>query len=123
MATTALKKAFELTRAHQNIDLVLEPLLTAHLFVLAAAFPTSSKPQFYAHPSPATGKLCVTVAESRDPFAGLEDAVLVEMTGRELLDTLEPFLEVMIVYGDGGDYLDRAQLEWLRELRKVSERA
>jgi hypothetical protein len=63
----------------------------------------------------------VTAAESADLLTGIRDAVLVRMTGRELLDALEPFLELMIVYEQGGEYLSREQLDWLRELRNVTD--
>src|SRR2546430_15812935 len=115
---TALKKAFERSRAHQNIDLVIDPFLAAELFVVAKEFPGTSKPQFYAQPSPVPNRICVTAAESSDLLAGITDVVLMKMTGRELLDALEPVLEVLIVYDKGGEYLSREQLDWLRELRK-----
>jgi hypothetical protein len=81
-----------------------------------------ANPQFYAVPSPAPNRICVTASESSEALAGLPDVVLMKMTGRELLDSLEPFLEFMIVYENGGgEYLSREHLDWFRELRKVSE--
>ena len=127
MASTGLKAAFERARAQGNIDLVLAPLLAAKLYVVGKEFPDSPKPQFYAVPSPAPNRICVTASESSDALAGLPEVVLMKMTGRELLDTLEPFLELMILYesggSGGGEYLTREHLEWFRELRKVSEQA
>jgi hypothetical protein len=117
---TALQKAFELARTHQDIDLVIDPFLAAELFVVAKEFPDTSKPQFYAQPSPAPDRICVTAAESRDLLAGIHDVVLIRMTGRELLDALEPFLELIVIYESGGEYLSREQLNWLRELRNVT---
>src|SRR5262245_39020860 len=121
MTVTALKKAFELARTHQNIDLVIDPFLTAELLVVAKEFPGTSKPQFYAQPSPTADRICVTAAESADLLAGISDVVLIRTTGRELLDALEPFLELMVIYENGGEYLSREQLDWLRELRNVTD--
>ena len=121
MALTALKEAFEVARTRGNIDIITDTLLASELFVVAKEFPGASKPPFYAQPSPVTpNRICVTAAESRDVLAGIPDVVLIEMTGRELLDTMEPFLELMIVHEAGGEYLNREQLDWLRELRNVT---
>jgi hypothetical protein len=121
VTVTALKKAFELARAEGNIDVVVDPLLAADLYVVGKEFPDSAKPQFYAVPSPAPNRICVTASESSEALAGLPDVVLMQMTGRELLDSLEPFLELMIVYDNGGgEYLSREHLDWFRELRNVT---
>jgi hypothetical protein len=102
-----LKEAFERARTDDNIDVIVDPLLASELFVLAMEFPGFAKPQFYALPSPMVpNRICVTAAEPRDPLAGIADVVLIKMTGRELLETLEPFPRV-----DGA----------LRDRRRVSE--
>lgn len=90
------------------------------MLVVAKEFPGTSKPQFYAQPSPTPDRICVTAAESPDLLAGISDVVLIRTTGRELLDALEPFLELMVIYENGGEYLSREQLDWLRELRNVT---
>ena len=38
-----------------------------------------------------------------------------KMTGAQLLAELPPGQEIVIAYPDGGDYLNREQLEWLRQ--------
>jgi hypothetical protein len=118
VALTALKEAFDVARTHHSIDVISGPLLASKLFVVAKEFPGASKPQFYV--TPVANRICVTAAESRDVLAGIPDVVLIEMSGRELLDTMEPFLELMIVHEAGGEYLNREQLDWLRELRNVT---
>jgi hypothetical protein len=121
VTVTALKKAFELARRHDNIDIIIDPLLASELFVVAKEFAGASRPQFYAQPSPQSpNRICVTAAESRDALAGIANVVLMKMTGRELLEALEPFLELMVVYETGGEYLSREQLDWLRDLRNVT---
>jgi hypothetical protein len=119
VAITPLQRASELARKHQNIDLVLKPFVDAKFFVLAARFPDSAEPQFYVKSAPTPKRLAVTASESPDRLSSIPDAVLVEMTGRELLEKLEPDFELVIVYDKGGEHLSREQLAWLRELLKV----
>jgi hypothetical protein len=124
VSKTALQNAFELSREHHNIDLVLDALLAAELYVIAAQFPGDPEPQFVLRLSPSPNRNCVTALESPGLVSLAPDLILMKMTGRELLDRLQPKQELVIAYKSGGaEYLGHEQVDWLRELRKVRESA
>ena len=112
---TPLKAAFERARLAQNIDLVLPVLRTAELYVVVAKDPATGEELFFLTPSPNKERMAVTVSESPEPLQKVSWPKR-RMTGAQLLAELQPGQEIVIVYGDGGDYVTREQLEWFKQL-------
>lgn len=114
MSASPLKLAFEQARANRNIDLVLPVLRAATLYVVVGSeFQPGQKPEWFITPSPTKGRTCVTVSENEATLARIRWPKT-SLTGAELLDVLPHGIEIVIVYGEGGDYINREQLEWFR---------
>ena len=112
---TSLQSVFQRSRAERNIDLVLPVLREAVLYVVVGAEPVpGEEPAWFVTSSPTEGRRCVTVAESEAALARVKWPKVM-LTGEELLRLLPPELEIVIVYADGGDYLNREQLAWYRQ--------
>ena len=71
------------------------------------------KPEWFFTSSPTTGRLCVTVSENAATLAKLKWPKT-KLTGAELLGLLPDGIEIVILFGDGGDYINREQLGWYR---------
>jgi hypothetical protein len=109
-----LKDAFKLSRAESNIDVVLPVLKAATLHLIVAETPENGgKADFIRTKSPNRERWCVTAAEDPQTLKSLPWPKR-QMTGAELLAELPPDVEIVVAYGDGGDYLTREQLEWFR---------
>ena len=114
MSASPLKLAFQQSRSERNLDLVLPVLKAAMLYVVVGSeTQPGRKPEWYFTPSPTKGRLCVTVSESEATLAKIK-CPKAKLTGAELLGLLSPGIEIVILYGDGGDYINREQLEWYR---------
>lgn len=112
---TPLKDAFELARLAGNVDMVLPALRKAELYVIVRPDPVDpAKQVFFLVPSPKEGRQSVTASESLDTLQKVSWPKR-KMTGAQLLAELPPGQEIVIAYPDGGDYLNREQLEWLRQ--------
>jgi len=112
-----LKLAFQQSRAQRNIDLVLPALRTATLYVAVGSEPKQGqRPEWFLTESPTKGRLCVTASETETALAKVPWPKL-RISGAELLKTLPPAIEVIIVYPDGGDYITREQLDWYRQAK------
>ncbi len=110
-----LKLAFQQARAQRNIDLVLPVLKAATLYVVVGSEPQPGrKPEWFLTESPTKGRFCVTVSESEESLAKIRWPK-VKLSGEQLLAVLQPGIEIVIVYADGGDYINREQLAWYRE--------
>ena len=112
-----LKLAFQQSRAERNIDLVLPVFKSATLYVVVGSEPQpGKKPEWFLVKSPTKGRYCVNVSESE---ANLERVrwPKIKLSGAQLLAALPPGIEIVIVYPDGGDYLNREQLAWYRQSR------
>ena len=111
-----LKAAFEQARAARNIDLVLPTLMAAKLYVVVyegkELNPTVN--DYYLVNSPNKGRKCITVAERLENLEGIKQPKVIT-TGLDLLKFLPSDIEIVIVYKDGGDYLNREQLNWYRQ--------
>jgi len=116
---TALKKAFELARLNNNIEIVFDVFLNANLFVVGKNIPFHDDPVLYVKLSPIPKRLCVTASESTDIFEGMYDIDIIEITGRNLLNRMVKSHEIVIIYRDGGDYLTTEHLDWLRNRYKI----
>jgi fimbrial chaperone protein len=114
MSASPLKLAFQQSRSERNINLVLLVLKAATLYVVVGSeTQPGRKPEWFFTPSPTKGRLCVTVSESEETLAKIK-CPKTKLTGAELLGLLPPGIEIVILYGDGGDYINREQLEWYR---------
>ena len=112
---TTLKEAFENARLAGNLDMMLPAFRKAELYVIVEPDPADPTKQAFAmRPSPKPDRQAVTVSESLDT---LKKVALPKrkMTGAQLMAELKPDQEIVIAYPDGGDYLTREQLEYLRQ--------
>ena len=112
---TPLKNAFENARLAGNLDMMLPAFRRAQLYVIVAPDPADpGKQVFLMVPSPNKARQAVTVSESLDTLKKVEWPKR-RMTGAQLMAELAPEQEIVIAYPDGGDYLTREQLDYLRQ--------
>ena len=111
---SSLKLAFQQARAQRNIDLVLPVLKAATLYVVVGSQPEPGvTPEWFLTESPTKGRYCVTASETEGALARVQWPKL-KLSGAQLLESLTPGIEILIVYPEGGDYLTREQLDWYR---------
>jgi hypothetical protein len=108
---TPLKSAFQLSRTENNIELILPELLAAQLHVVIGG--QSEQIDLFLVPSPNPERQCVTVAEDPAFLAGIAFPKL-PVTGAQLVASIPPEIEIVILHGDGANYLTREQLAWFR---------
>jgi hypothetical protein len=112
---TPLKNAFENARFAGTLEYMLPEFRRAQLYVVVQPDPADpAKQVFLMSPSPKPDRQAVTVAESLDTFKDVSWPKR-RITGAQLMAELTPDQEIVIAYKDGGDYLTREQLEWLRK--------
>lgn len=110
---TPLKSAFQLSRTENNIELILPELLAAQLHVVIGG--QSEQIDLFLVPSPNPESQCVTVAEDPAFLAGIAFPKL-PVTGAQLVASIPPEIEIVILHGDGANYLTREQLAWFRAM-------
>ncbi|MEG2031520.1 MAG: hypothetical protein RR376_12830 [Janthinobacterium sp.] len=110
-ALTPLKSAFQQSRAENNIELILPELLAAQLHVVIGG--QSEQIDLFLVPSPNPERRCVTVAEDPAFLAGIHFPK-VPVTGAQLIASIPAEVEIVILHGDGANYLTREQLAWFR---------
>lgn len=110
---TALKNAFQQSRAQNNIELILPELLAAQLHVVIGG--QSEQLDLFLVPSPNPGRQCVTVAEDPAFLAGIAFPAI-PVTGAQLLASIPAEIEIVLLHGDGANYLTREQLAWFRRM-------
>jgi fimbrial chaperone protein len=110
---TPLKSAFQLSRTENNIELILPELLAAQLHVVIGG--QSEQIDLFLVPSPNPERQCVTVAEDLAFLAGIAFPKL-PVTGAQLVASIPPEIEIVILHGDGANYLTREQLAWFRAM-------
>ncbi|MGF6116274.1 fimbrial chaperone protein [Janthinobacterium lividum] len=108
---TPLKSAFQQSRAENNIELILPELLTAQLHVVIGG--QSEQIDLFLVPSPNPERQCVTVAEDLAFLAGI-NFPKIPVTGAQLIASIPPEIEIVLLHGDGANYLTREQLAWFR---------
>jgi len=114
---TSLKDIFRQSREQRNVDLVLPVFNMATLYLVVASEPkVGHKPEFFLTKSPTEGRFCVTVSESEEALARVPWPKI-RLSGEQLLRELPTGIEVVIVYHDGGDYLNREQLAWYSQFK------
>lgn len=114
MTNSELRKSFILARKHSNIDLILMPLLKSNLYLVTKGLDSAGQPIFFTQQTPNLHGYCVTAAESKDVLQSIQDVVLLEINGKDLLRIIDPTLGILLAYKDGGDYLSPEQLDWFR---------
>ena len=110
---SALKNAFQQSRAQNNIELILPELLAAQLHVVIGG--QSEQLDLFLVPSPNPGRQCVTVAEDPAFLAGIAFPAI-PVTGAQLLASIPAEIEIVLLHGDGANYLTREQLAWFRRM-------
>ncbi|MGK5055760.1 hypothetical protein ACQ4WY_02315 [Janthinobacterium sp. LB2P49] len=108
---TLLKSAFQQSRAENNIELILPELLAAQLHVVIGG--QSEQIDLFLVPSPNPERQCVTVAEDPAFLDGIAFPKI-PVTGAQLIASIPPEIEIVILHGDGANYLTREQLAWFR---------
>ncbi|MBH1993914.1 MAG: hypothetical protein I8H90_06850 [Burkholderiales bacterium] len=108
---TPLKSAFQLSRTENNIELILPELLAAQLHVVIGG--QSEQIDLFLVPSPNPERQCVTVAEDPAFLSGIAFPKI-PVTGAQLIASIPPEIEIVILHGDGANYLTREQLAWFR---------
>ena len=111
--STPLKRAFQQSRTENNIELILPELLAAGLRVVIGG--QSEQIDLFLVPSPNPGRQCVTVAEDPAFLAGIAFPNI-PVTGAQLIASIPPEIEIVILHGDGANYLTREQLAWFRRM-------
>ena len=111
--TSALKLAFQKSRAEKNIDIVLPIFLKSRLHIVTGG--QAGTNDYFLVPSRNTERFCVTVTESIENLKGIAWPKI-EVTGEQLIKELPPSIEIVVVYKNGGDYITREQLQWYRSL-------
>ena len=106
-----LKSAFQLSRTENNIELILPELLAAQLHVVIGG--QSEQIDLFLVPSPNPERQCVTVAEDPAFLSGIAFPKI-PVTGAQLIASIPPEIEIVILHGDGANYLTREQLAWFR---------
>ncbi|QDG70040.1 hypothetical protein [Janthinobacterium tructae] len=110
---TPLKSAFQLSRTENNIELILPELLAAQLHVVIGG--QSEQIDLFLVPSPNPERQCVTVAEDPAFLSGIAFPKI-PVTGAQLIASIPPEIEIVILHGDGANYLTREQLAWFRDM-------
>lgn len=110
---TPLKSAFQQSRTENNIELILPELLAAQLHVVIGG--QSEQIDLFLVPSPNPERQCVTVAEDPAFLAGIAFPKL-PVTGAQLVASIPPEIEIVLLHGDGANYLTREQLAWFRAM-------
>ena len=116
-----LKRAFREAREARNIDLVLPVFRKATLFVVAGSDGGAGDlNDLFLTPSPGgSGPMCVTVSERQEWLASIAWPKR-QTTGEDLLRRLPPLMQIVVVYGDGGDFISSAHREWYVQLLQGS---
>lgn len=110
---TPLKNAFQQSRAQNNIELILPELLAAQLHVVIGG--QSEQIDLFLVPSPNPERQCVTVAEDPAFLAGIAFPKI-PVSGAQLIASIPPEVEIVLLHGDGANYLTREQLAWFRRM-------
>jgi hypothetical protein len=116
-----LKNAFGLARMAGNIELVIPAFRAAQLFVVArtAGAPDDMNDLYYTPSPKRNGRMCITVAEREESLARVAWPKR-RVSGDAILRRLPADIEVLIVQPDGGDFLSREHLAWLRDVLRKS---
>jgi hypothetical protein len=110
---TPLKSAFQQSRAENNIELILPELLAAQLHVVIGG--KSEQIDLFLVPSPNPERQCVTVAEDLAFLSGIAFPKI-PVTGGQLIASIPAEIEIVLLHGDGANYLTREQLAWFRRM-------
>ena len=114
-----LKLAFQHARKERDMAIALVALLKADLYVVAAS-PNAETKEFFIKSSPRKGRMCVTVTEREEWLQSIKWPKI-KISGLELVNSIQEAWEIVVVYPDGGDYVTKEHLSWLRETLKEAQ--
>ena len=111
---TPLQQAVKHAIAVKNIDFIYEAMKACPLYVFGKDTGNGAPALFLTQ---AAGKsaLCITATDTLPLLTKIPTVTPIPMTGSELLKCAGVH-EIMLVFDDGGYYLDRAQLDWFTQL-------
>ncbi len=117
---TPLQNALERSMEEGNIDLFLPEFLGTNFLVVCGFDPEQTDPPIFLTESPnESGLLCITVAESQNALADLDDIphlVFKYLTGESLINLVRINHEIAVKFNDGQMYcISRDILEWWLE--------
>ena len=107
-----LKSAFADARKANSMQPVYVPLLEAKLFAITVSGFDLPGGFFLTKP-PGEDQFCVTVSENRDWLPQTVDVTA--LTGKELILAMRPNMDIIIIYGDGGDFFQSAHVDHIRQ--------
>ena len=117
---TKLKKAFENARAEKDITRALLEFWNAELYVIVEKIESDDRIFFLFTSSPNKERWCITVSE-KEEWLNSGRYMKQKSEGNRLIRALEhgdEEIEIVILYGDGGDYITKEHLKSLRSLIK-----
>lgn len=116
---TAFESAVNKSVEEGDIDLILPPLLETTFYMVCDKELDDGEQDIILVESQDEGQLCITVAESRATLEPLlennPDVVFTEIKGDELLAIVRDEHEILVLFGEGGYYITRDQIEWWYE--------
>ena len=116
---TAFEAAINKSVEEGDIDLILPPLLETTFFMVCDKELADGEQDIILVESQDEGQLCITVAEDRAHLEPLlennPDVVFTEIKGDELLAIVRDEHEILVLFGEGGYYITRDQIEWWYE--------
>ncbi len=116
---TAFEAAINKSVEEGDIDLILPPLLETTFFMVCDKELSDGEQDIILVESQDEGQLCITVAEDRAALEPLlennPDVAFTEIKGDELLAIVRDEHEILVLFGEGGYYITRDQIDWWYE--------
>lgn len=116
---TAFETAVNKSVEEGDIDLILPPLLETTFYMVCDKELDDGEQDIILVESQDEDQLCITVAEDRATLAPVlennPDVVFTEIKGDELLAIVRDEHEILVLFGEGGYYITRDQIEWWYE--------
>ena len=116
---TAFEAAINKSVEEGDIDLILPPLLETTFYMVCDKEMADGEQDIILVESQDEGQLCITVAEDRAALEPLlennPDVAFTEIKGDELLAIVRDEHEILVLFGEGGYYITRDQIDWWYE--------
>ncbi len=116
---TAFEAAINKSVEEGDIDLILPPLLETTFYMVCDKEMDDGEQDIILVESQDEDQLCITVAEDRATLAPVlennPDVVFTEIKGDELLAIVRDEHEILVLFGEGGYYITRDQIDWWYE--------
>lgn len=114
MFASPLKEAFAAARCEANIDLVLDPLLASRLYVYGKSLGGEPASVFITRGP--DERFCWTAGDDLALAQATPGVSPMPYDGAGLLRDIPKGQGLVLVWGDGGDFLSVEHLAWLRRL-------